>query len=555
MIGVKADSSEHSVIAEFFELFKTPWEFCREGQSYEVLLSTGNHGPARGPAQLVLLYSGRKVSFDSQKKIGIASRKSNCVLAYKGRSIPIYGDCIAFQEKGSGLLADEQSHRSAISRQQDSDQTVMRIGYDLFREIRALLTVGQPVAYAAIPTLDLHIALMRDLIVASGVPLIEVPPVPDGYSFIACLTHDVDHPSIRRHKADHTTLGFVYRAVFASMGNFLRGRLPVRTLLANWAAVVKLPFVHVGLAKDFWRGFVNRYLEIEKGLGSTFFVIPFENDRGRDLNGPAPAFRASGYGARDIADLLHQMSAAGCEVGLHGIDAWCDIAKAKEELEEIGRVTGGSTTGVRMHWLYYDQHSPAVLEQAGAIYDSTVGYRETVGYRAGTTQAYKPLEAARLLELSLHVMDTALFYPAYLGLSNQQAKGILDRMVGNMVEFGGCMTTNWHDRSLAPERMWSPCYHALLADLKGRGAWFATAGQATSWFQKRRAVRFRAGDTDPIAVCAEVTTVQGNSVPGLRLRVYNGGESRTLGPHSSEEFVDICFDQSVNAPAPCGVSR
>ena len=46
-----------------------------------------------------------------------------------------------------------------------------------------------------------------------------------------------------------------------------------------------------------------------------------------------------------------------------------------------------------------------------------MGYNETVGYRAGTTQAYKPLEASRLLELPLHVMDTALFYPAYLGLS------------------------------------------------------------------------------------------------------------------------------------------
>ena len=74
---------------------------------------------------------------------------------------------------------------------------VARIGYDLFAEIRTLLTVGQPAAYASIPTLDLHIALLRDLIVASGAPLVEIPPVPEGYRFIACLTHDVDHPSIR----------------------------------------------------------------------------------------------------------------------------------------------------------------------------------------------------------------------------------------------------------------------------------------------------------------------------------------------------------------------
>ncbi len=102
---------------------------------------------------------------------------------------------------------------------------------------------------------------------------------------------------------------------------------------------------------------------------------------------------------------------AGCEVGLHGIDAWLDSSKGREELEEIRRLTGASEIGVRMHWLYYDQQSPVALEKAGAAYDSTIGYNETVGYRAGTTQAYKPLEATRLLELPLHVMDTALFYP------------------------------------------------------------------------------------------------------------------------------------------------
>jgi hypothetical protein len=555
MIGVQADSSEHAVVAEFFELFKTPWEFYREGRRYDVLLSTGNQDVNGKSAQLVLLYAGRKVPFDAQEKIGIASRKHNCVLAYKEARIPIYGDSIAFQEKGTGLLVDEESRRSAINRPQIPAKTVVRIGYDLFGEIRTLLDVGQPAAYAGIPTLELHIALMRDLIVASQVSLVEIPPVPDGYSFIACLTHDVDHPSIRRHGLDHTTLGFLYRAVLGSVANLLRGRTPVRALLANWAAALKLPFVHLGWAHDFWRGFVDRYLEVEKGLCSTFFVIPFGNDPGRNSDGPAPAFRASRYGAGDIADLIQQMTAAGCEVGLHGIDAWLDSARAQEEFEEIRRIAGTTEIGVRMHWLYYDQHSPVILEQAGAACDSTIGYRETVGYRAGTTQAYKPLKAARLLEMPMQVMDTALFYPVYLGLTSRQAKSLLGRMVDNAAEFGGCMTTNWHDRSLVPERMWDACYRDLLADLKGRGAWFATVGQAASWFQKRRAVVFEADGVDPQAAYAKVTAAQGGSVPGLRLRVHNAQKSSEPRPPSSEGYVDISLDRSLNVPAPCGASR
>ena len=77
-----------------------------------------------------------------------------------------------------------------------------------------------------------------------------------------------------------------------------------------------------------------------------------------------------------------------------------------------------------MHWLFFDEHSPGVLDQAGFSYDSTVGFRETIGYRAGTMQVYKPLGVKNLLELPLHVMDTALFYPSYLNLGENEAREV-----------------------------------------------------------------------------------------------------------------------------------
>ena len=163
---------------------------------------------------------------------------------------------------------------------------VARIGYDLFDEVRMLLTVGQTAVNAGLPALELHIGFLRDLITNCGIPLTEIPPVPDGYRFIACLTHDVDHPSIRQHKWDHTTLGFLYRAVFGSVGDLLRGRFPVRDLLTNWSAALKLPFVHLGLANDFWRDFDDRYLALEEGIRSTFFVIPFKGRPGKTTDGP-----------------------------------------------------------------------------------------------------------------------------------------------------------------------------------------------------------------------------------------------------------------------------
>ncbi len=417
------------------------------------------------------------------------------------------------------------------------------------------MTAGQPVANASVPTLELHIALLRDLITGCGVSLVEIPPVPSGYSFITCLTHDVDHPSIRQHKWDHTTAGFLFRAIFGSWRDLFRERISLRDLAKNWTAALKLPLVHLGLAKDCWQDFDDRYLEVEKGLGSTFFVIPFKNYAGKTSDGPAPSFRASAYSARDIASTIQRLQSAGCEVGLHGLDAWLDDSRGHEELEEIRRLAEVSEIGVRMHWLYYDQQSASTLEKAGAIYDSTVGYNQTVGYRAGTTQVYRPLDTSQLLELPLHVMDTALFYPAYLGLSREQARERLGQMGDNAVEFGGCLTINWHDRSLAPERLWDASYCDLVEELKSRGAWFSTAGQAVSWFRKRRSVVFETDCSEPDAVRARVAIDHADGLPALRLRIHNARNTCALGCSTSEDCIDMAFDECIEAPAPCRVSK
>ena len=41
MIGVIAKTGQTATVEEFFELFKTPWEFYREASRYDVLLCAG----------------------------------------------------------------------------------------------------------------------------------------------------------------------------------------------------------------------------------------------------------------------------------------------------------------------------------------------------------------------------------------------------------------------------------------------------------------------------------------------------------------------------------
>ena len=552
MIGVLADDAEHSVISEFFELFKTPWEFYRSNSRCDVLICSGKQFQDSS-AKLVLIYGMEQKAFDRENGIEILSRRSNTVLSYKEDQIPVYGQCLTFHGANAFPLMEVHTREPAACEIASPGQTIVRLGYDLFHEIRHLLTRGQPVTHARIPTLELHIAVLRDLIVNYSIPLVEIAPVPSGCKFIVCLTHDVDHIGIRNHKFDHTMLGFLYRAIIGSLINFCRGWRPVGYVAANWMAAFSLPFVHLGLAKDFWNQ-LDRYLDFEKGLTSTFFIIPRKGDSGKGANGPASSKRAARYDIAEIAGQIQRLIAARCEIGLHGIDAWHDAVKGCMELEAIRQITGATDVGVRIHWLFFGDESTATLEKAGFSYDSTVGYNETVGYRAGTSQAFKPLDVEQMLELPMHIMDTALFFPAHMNLSPKRARTVMNAMVENAGRFGGVLTVNWHDRSIAPERLWDDVYVELLEELKSRGAWFATGAEAVSWFRKRRSAVIESVTHDGERIRVKVSLASnGDNLPRLRLRVHKAPAHSNSGFGQREyhtSFIDMEFNESSEVELP-----
>jgi hypothetical protein len=223
------------------------------------------------------------------------------------------------------------------------------------------------------------------------------------------------------------------------------------------------------------------------------------------------------------------------------LDAWESGAKGRTEADRIAEFSGESKMGVRMHWLYWNDESPAVLEDAGFSYDSTAGYNNAVGYKAGTNQIFKPLRANRLLELPLNVMDTALFYADYMNLSYPEAWDVITPLLDHAESQGGTFTVNWHDRSMAPERLWGDFYVDLLDRLESKRPWFSTATQAVSWFRKRRAAVFETVDWQDGKLHVRVTSPQADCLPDLRLRVHRPRNSRGL----TENYRDTGFNGST----------
>jgi hypothetical protein len=285
----------------------------------------------------------------------------------------------------------------------------------------------------------------------------------------------------------------------------------LRKLLRVWKAAASLPLVHLGLVKDYWIPF-EWFLSVEQGIPATYYFIPFKGRVGEKVTSAHASRRATVYDITDIPDWVATLRRNGCEVGVHGIDAWHSVEKAREELARVD-----SADGIRMHWLLADAKTPKILEEAGYAYDSTVGYNETIGFRAGTTQVYRPLGNVTLLELPMHIQDGALFFPPYLGLSEPAAWELCERMIGCAQEHGGVLTFLWHDRSHGPERFWGEFYARLVKRLKGLNVWFASARQTVDWFRQRRNVAFQG---------SELVHHGAKIDPPLRVRVYAEGTTR-----------------------------
>ena len=544
MIGVLSRVGQAAAVEEFFELFKTPWEFYQEGRQYDVVVATADEIPEFN-TRLLLLYGSQTKSNDVRNGFTAHSRNTGGSLNYHGIALPIYGESVKFEQRGSGSPCVQAGPgivglRAATA----GGAAVVRLGYDLFQEAQFLFSAGQPIENAQIPTLDIHIRILKDWILNEGIPLLEIPPAPAGHSFAICLTHDIDFVGIRNHKFDHTMWGFLYRSTAGAVRNLFRRRISAARLFDSLRAAVSLPFVYLGWAKDFWEPF-EWYLRVEKALPATYFLIPFKRRVGERVPGGHASRRAAAYDVNDLPRWMATLQREGCEIGVHGIDAWHSVDKGRAELAKVAGITGDSAIGIRMHWLLHEVTTASILEESGYAYDSTSGYNETIGYRSGTTQVFRPLGAKMLLELPLHIQDGALFYANRLDLSELEAEKRCKSLIDNARQFGGVLTVLWHDRSHGPERFWGDFYIRLVQALKSSNGWFATAAQVVSWFRKRRGVCFeRLGAASSVRTSCRYTGQV--ALPPLILRVYRpsiGGNSAQ--PSAAFPYIDIPWNANT----------
>ena len=517
MIGIHAPEARQFWVEEFFQLFKTPWEFARAGETYlvEICFETVPDDRSDRQPMLTLVFSAHRLPIDETLGAEFHDTAEAGDVSWAEDRIPIYRGMSTFAGSNTlEALEGPDGYPAGFVTRADAGRLIVRLGFDPLEEMEFLFTQGQPEENAPRPTLELHFDLIRTLIVDAGLEHTEIPPSPAGFDHTCCLTHDVDFLGLRRHGLDRTAVGFLSRATAGSIFDAFSGKRTWGEVGSNWIAALKLPLVWGGIASDPWRPFAQ-YRRADGDLPSTFFVLPFKKRPGRSFNGRQARNRAVAYDVDDIPTSGDDAPGEHVELALHGIDAWHDVESATQERNRMKSLAPNGDPGIRMHWLYFDEDSPARLDEAGFDYDSTFGYNSAVGFRAGTGQPFRLPETERLLEIPLVVQDTAMFYRNRMGLTPKQATAAMDELIGTHRRFGGVLTVNWHERSLAPERLWNRPYRHLLDELQREKVWFARMRDVAQWYRRRRSLRFEGSEQEKVQDDATLSDRPRSGAPAL----------------------------------------
>jgi hypothetical protein len=226
-------------------------------------------------------------------------------------------------------------------------------------------------------------------------------------------------------------------------------------------------------ACDLMAGFTNRYptflalvqdvasMSLERGLDSAVY-----------WKGSPPGPNDSGYDLRHqkIRKVISWLAEKEVECGIHpGYETFRSRERLLSEVEFLRTVLGKGRLGGRQHYLRWSPETWVDWESCGLAYDSSVGFADHIGFRAGTCYPYRPWifsenREAQLLEIPLIMMDCTLTH--YMGLTWEESLEAMKQCVETCRMVGGVFTLLWHNTSLI-DPIYGDVYRKTLDQLTG----------------------------------------------------------------------------------------
>ena len=276
------------------------------------------------------------------------------------------------------------------------------------------------------------------------------PRWPGGARAAACAAHDVDYPEVKR-------LIEPLRAVRRLGG---RGVVPALELLLG--------------RRHHWH--FDGWTRAEEAIGmrsAFYFVARAGSLLEYALGTPDPFYDV---GKAKFGRLMADLAANGFEVGMQAsYNAYRNVAAFRAEKARVEAALGALVAGNRHHYWHLNpadaEETLLIHEAAGLLYDSSLAFEQTIGWRRGIAWPFFPYShrlrrPIRTLQLQTTWMDDQLFgYAAHNGGSAREA--LLDGLVATVRDQGGLLMADMHEYVFDPVLFpaWAETYFRLLERL------------------------------------------------------------------------------------------
>ncbi len=381
-------------------------------------------------------------------------------------------EVIAFFESGEKKYACVTRHKNGID-----------IGVDIFRETGYILSGHldriwntlndkEKQDLASVPVIDVFedilLQSIREGCFYQKIPLVFKSYWPDAKKFAVCLTHDVDEVK--------KTYQWITRPIRNVMTRDFRGlKAQGHSLLQKFRGV-----------EPYWT--FNEIIAIEKHFhaSSTFFFLKetgkptLFSPRTWNLYG-----RNHSYEDPRVVAAIRTVFDHGSEVAVHGsFYSFTKPSSIAAETHELEEVMNRKVMGIRQHHLNLTIPDTWKYQaEAGLMYDSSLGYKDRIGFRWGTSLPFYPFngkEQIRIQEIPLIIMDVCL-----LSIKDPLAASF---SVSDKVEkYHGVLTLLWHppvfNISEVPDAR--EIYCQIIKRAQERGAIVTNARNIVKWENNR----------------------------------------------------------------------
>jgi len=314
---------------------------------------------------------------------------------------------------------------------------------------------------------------------------------PEDAPYAVCLTHDVDN---------------VYKWWLKKIVSYVVKQRKIREVCTS-----------IG-KKEYWN--FDKIIDLEEkyGFRSTFFFLTTKRDT------------QPRYNIKKLKGLISVLNENGWEIGLHtGLNSYDDYNKMLKEKRKLEKVLEEKISGLRNHFIRFDvPETWQIQEKSGFSYDTTLGFRETVGFRAGFCHPFLPYdfkndESFKILELPMTFMDNTIF-------SSEDPYKTLDKLIEMVKKFNGLLVVNWH-QSVFDEKDYPNhirMYESMLKRFKRDKAFVSTCYNLAKWWE-----------------CNNIQTIEGREVLDDIQMIFTS----TAGRSGTGYLANLINKNATNATA------